>query len=313
MPFPPGAGAHTNRVHPIGRTNPPLRRVLRSRPTGHYDQVSTDYIAPVTRPRVHHDDVAHLHPPKVEFFDVAAMSNTDPKGFRRVVDEYRLEDWGLFMARRVDRHFQLTYVESWLLPELGLRVSRWQRKPGSPPRVRVLGPTIWCLGASGLILLGCAAIEVRRDADRWKMASGAGQGWGLDQGHFARSPPPPPTYEEADALGRRERTRTRPWEDHAAILGIIGANAVTFAAGFASPTVVAATAHVPVLPTNWTLFTSTFGHAGLLHIGVNMYALFSFGPVAGASHTFAHSGPHLTAFYAGCGFQPTAAGLLRLR
>jgi uncharacterized protein len=96
--------------------------------------VSPYYAAPVTRPRMSSDDVAHVHPPKVEFFDVAAMSNTDPKGFRRVVDEYRLEDFGLYMARKVERHSELTYVESWLLPELGLRVSRWRRKPGSPPR-----------------------------------------------------------------------------------------------------------------------------------------------------------------------------------
>jgi predicted RNA-binding protein associated with RNAse of E/G family len=96
--------------------------------------VSSDYIAPVTRPRVSPDDVAHIHPPKVEFFDVPAMSNTDPKGFVRVVDEYRLEDFGLYMARAIDRHSELTYVESWLLPELGLRVNRWQRKPGTPPR-----------------------------------------------------------------------------------------------------------------------------------------------------------------------------------
>src|ERR1041384_8670863 len=91
LPEPAGILA---RSHPIGRTIPPLRRVLRRRPTGQYGLVSSDYIAPVTRPRVNPDDVAHIHPPKVEFFDVAAMSNTDPKGFRRVVEHYRTEDIG---------------------------------------------------------------------------------------------------------------------------------------------------------------------------------------------------------------------------
>jgi uncharacterized protein len=87
--------------------------------------------AQVTSNRPSLPTVPHIHPPKVELFDVAAMSNTDPKGFRRVVDEYRLEDFGLYMARPMPGHSELRYVESWLLPELGLRVSKWHRHPGS--------------------------------------------------------------------------------------------------------------------------------------------------------------------------------------
>jgi predicted RNA-binding protein associated with RNAse of E/G family len=68
---------------------------------------------------------ATVHPPKVEVFDIAAMTNTDPKGFVRVVDEYRVEDFGLYMARPVDGHPEISYFYSWLLPRLGLRVSRW--------------------------------------------------------------------------------------------------------------------------------------------------------------------------------------------
>nr|WP_042188098.1 DUF402 domain-containing protein [Kibdelosporangium sp. MJ126-NF4] len=74
----------------------------------------------------------HVHPPKVELFDVRAMENIDPKGFRRTVDEYRLEHFGLFMARKMDGHPKLAYIESWLLPELGLRVTHWHRHPGTP-------------------------------------------------------------------------------------------------------------------------------------------------------------------------------------
>lgn len=75
---------------------------------------------------------AHLavHPPKVELFDVAAMTNTDPKGFVRAVEEYREEPAALFMARPVDGHPRLAYFQSLLLPELGLRVSKWRAHPG---------------------------------------------------------------------------------------------------------------------------------------------------------------------------------------
>ncbi|MFI7679007.1 DUF402 domain-containing protein [Actinophytocola sp. NPDC049390] len=71
-----------------------------------------------------------LHPPKIELFDVAAMTNTDPKGFVRAVDRYRTTDVGLYMARPVDGHPDIAYFRAWLLPERGLRVSRWVPHPG---------------------------------------------------------------------------------------------------------------------------------------------------------------------------------------
>lgn len=73
---------------------------------------------------------ATVHPPKIEVFDLSAMTNTDPKGLVRAVDEYRLADFGLYMARPVDGHEKISYFRSWLLPQLGLRVSRWGAHPG---------------------------------------------------------------------------------------------------------------------------------------------------------------------------------------
>lgn len=71
-----------------------------------------------------------VHPPKVETFDVAAVTNTDPKGFVRVVEDYREEPFGLYMARPMVGHPTVRYVESWLLPGLGLRVTDWWWHPG---------------------------------------------------------------------------------------------------------------------------------------------------------------------------------------
>ena len=71
----------------------------------------------------------HVHPPKVEYFDVPGLTNTDPKGYVRPVDEYRVEPWGLYMARPSD-HPQFDYLQSWLLPSLGLRASIFHYLPG---------------------------------------------------------------------------------------------------------------------------------------------------------------------------------------
>lgn len=65
---------------------------------------------------------AETHPPKREIFDVPAMTNTDNKGFVRPVIEYRATGYGLYMLRTAD-HERFHHVESWLLPELGLRVT----------------------------------------------------------------------------------------------------------------------------------------------------------------------------------------------
>ena len=75
-------------------------------------------------------DLVDVHPPKLETFDVPAMANVDPKGFVRPVDEYRIEPFGLYVARPVVGHKYMVYRESWLLPELDLQVTDWYFRPG---------------------------------------------------------------------------------------------------------------------------------------------------------------------------------------
>mgnify|MGYP006380027911 CR=1 FL=1 len=71
-----------------------------------------------------------MHPPKHETFDLVARTNTDPKGFVRDVDEYRLCPWGLYMARPTPGRAQFHYLESWLLPALSLRANIFHFNPG---------------------------------------------------------------------------------------------------------------------------------------------------------------------------------------
>ncbi|MET8653396.1 DUF402 domain-containing protein [Nocardia aurea] len=69
-----------------------------------------------------------VHRPKVEYFDLESLTNTDPKGFVRAVERYHVQPWGLYMARTSD-HPQFHYIESWLLPDLGLRASIFHYHP----------------------------------------------------------------------------------------------------------------------------------------------------------------------------------------
>ncbi len=75
--------------------------------------------------------VVDLHRPKVEYFDLAESTNTDPKGFVRPVETFHIEPWGLYMARTAD-HPEFHYLESWLIPELSLRASVFHFRPTHP-------------------------------------------------------------------------------------------------------------------------------------------------------------------------------------
>jgi predicted RNA-binding protein associated with RNAse of E/G family len=74
--------------------------------------------------------LTHIHPPKRETFDLAARTNTDPKGIVRDVDVYAVHPWGLYMARPAPGRAHFRYLESWLLPTLGLRVTVFHFNPG---------------------------------------------------------------------------------------------------------------------------------------------------------------------------------------
>jgi uncharacterized protein len=70
-----------------------------------------------------------IHPAKHEKFDLVARTNTDPKGFVRAVDVYTVTPWGLYMARPTPGRLQFHYLESWLLPSLGLRATVFHFNP----------------------------------------------------------------------------------------------------------------------------------------------------------------------------------------
>jgi predicted RNA-binding protein associated with RNAse of E/G family len=71
-----------------------------------------------------------IHAPKNETFDLVAGTNTDPKGIVRAVDVYTVQPWGLYMARPTPGRAQFHYMESWLLPSMGLRATVFHCNPG---------------------------------------------------------------------------------------------------------------------------------------------------------------------------------------
>ncbi len=71
-----------------------------------------------------------MHPPKIVTFDVAARVNIDNKGVERPVQDYRTTAFGLYMSRAMVDRPTAHWVESWLLPELGVCVTDWWWKPG---------------------------------------------------------------------------------------------------------------------------------------------------------------------------------------
>jgi len=71
-----------------------------------------------------------VHPPKVSTFDVPARVNIDNKGLARPVDEYRETPFGLYMSRAMVKRPTAHWMQTWLLPELGIAVTDWWWNPG---------------------------------------------------------------------------------------------------------------------------------------------------------------------------------------
>jgi predicted RNA-binding protein associated with RNAse of E/G family len=69
----------------------------------------------------------------------------------RAVDLYTVEPWGLYMARPTPGRAQFHYLESWLLPSLGLRATVFHFNPGHEldqdcyldVGLYTPGPTVW--------------------------------------------------------------------------------------------------------------------------------------------------------------------------
>ena len=71
-----------------------------------------------------------IHPPKHETFDLAARTNTDPKGIVRAVDEYTVQPWGLYLARPTPGRPNSITSSRGCCRRLGLRATVFHFNPG---------------------------------------------------------------------------------------------------------------------------------------------------------------------------------------
>ncbi|WP_245722084.1 DUF402 domain-containing protein [Nocardia crassostreae] len=69
------------------------------------------------------------HRPRLKYFNLPELSWTDHRGFLHSVEHMHAEPWGLYVERKVDNP-RFHYIESWLLPELTLRVTVYHLRPG---------------------------------------------------------------------------------------------------------------------------------------------------------------------------------------
>jgi len=179
------------------------------------------------------------------------------------------------------------------------------------PRVRLLAPTIWSVAACSTIYISCAAFEVYQDALRVEAQEGRGA-----HGKTFK------TFEELERLARRDNlssiwdrvasTRGRSErpefsEPQKLTLNFMAITTGVYLASAAAPVIGMKFVHIPTLSTNITLLTSTFGHAGLVHLAVNMYGMWWLMPGAARSPTFKESNAHLTAFYLSAGILSSLA------
>ena len=174
------------------------------------------------------------------------------------------------------------------------------------PPLRIVSPTLWCFAAASTIFLGCAGWEVYQDVKevkrrRVRLAAASS----------------PITYDQLEAVRASNRSWNRQptpmleqissatWDSlpgtDKMVAGAIGLNTAIFAISRILPGLQWHFSHVPAGPFNYTLLTSVFGHAGMLHLGANMYGLYNFAPQVARSRTFKGSGAHLTAFYLSTG------------
>ncbi|MEQ7127804.1 DUF402 domain-containing protein [Actinopolymorpha sp. B11F2] len=70
-----------------------------------------------------------IHPPHVTCWDVADGRNVDRQGVERRLDDWRVTEVGLYVAVTVPEHPRVQSLQSWLLPDRGLRITAFAWRP----------------------------------------------------------------------------------------------------------------------------------------------------------------------------------------
>ncbi|KAI0878134.1 rhomboid-domain-containing protein [Hypoxylon argillaceum] len=178
--------------------------------------------------------------------------------------------------------------------------------PLPEPPIRLLGPTLWSIATCSGIYLGFATYEVYQDAKH----AGAEEGRRAYKMTFAELE----RYRDEQSTNALVRSiRTSPSErpefsgSQGLAWGFIGLSTLVHLASTANSTLAYRFMHAPALSANYTLLTSVFGHSGIIHLGVNMYAMLQLIPGAASSRNFEQSNTHLAAFFLSAGILSSLA------
>ncbi|KAF2727622.1 hypothetical protein EJ04DRAFT_478746 [Polyplosphaeria fusca] len=151
--------------------------------------------------------------------------------------------------------------------------------------IKYLTPALYAIVVSGGIYLYSTYLQARHEVDPPK----------------ARSRPPPPTTD----LPGPVQVASQYWRGLDPISqvshGIIGTCVAVHLSRSIAPMWWIQLWHMPINPVYHTLFTSTFVHSGLAHLGVNMWAAYNFLPPVGYSPLFNGSPYHVAAFFLSAG------------
>ncbi|WP_020577279.1 DUF402 domain-containing protein [Actinopolymorpha alba] len=71
-----------------------------------------------------------VHRPSAATYDLNERVDRDRAGTVRAVDTWRVTDFGLYIARPVVDHPRIAWLQSWLLPDLDIRVTDFRGHPG---------------------------------------------------------------------------------------------------------------------------------------------------------------------------------------
>lgn len=176
-----------------------------------------------------------------------------------------------------------------------------QENPNEPElpdvKIKFLTPAIWALAVSSGVYVSLAYFTAKNELENtgpYRLFQGNGTHVNHPTSPYISRGPPTPTELATQAWRQMDPMSKLSWS-------IIGFSGVVHLSSTVAQGAWQRLWHIPATNRNYTLLTSTFVHGGLMHLGINMYALYNFLPVTGYSSTFRGDTNHMLSFFVATG------------
>lgn len=174
----------------------------------------------------------------------------------------------------------------------------FQDDPGEPEfpktNVKFLAPAIWALAASTGVYVSLAYFAAKKELAKRDIHGQFASFREYGAPSYATRGPPTPTEVVTRAWRETDPISKLSWS----LIGFTGAIHLCSMVNFRAWHYLW---HVPASGRNYTLFTSTFVHGGLMHLGFNAYAMYNFLPAVGYSPLFRGDQNHMLSFFLATG------------